>query len=149
MLQKTLLGWIVCGEFSDKQNEMSNCCFTSQHFEIANENSEESDDSDSDRKLETLIEKLYELKTFSSEGNNFSLEKLIVKVILKKSHSESNSDGRFIVKLPFRDNCAALGYSISIAGQRFLSLEKSLAKDITLKENYADFIQKFIELKHI
>jgi hypothetical protein len=88
MLQKTLLGWIVSGEF------------TSQHSEIVNENSDESNDSNSDRKLETLIEKVYQLETFSSEGNNFFLEEAYCESYFEKT-TLRNSEGRFIVKLPF------------------------------------------------
>lgn len=55
-----------------------------------------------------------------------------------KKHFEEtatrDSDRRFVVQLPCRDNISLLGNSYDIAKRRFLSLERRLEKNSELKK---------------
>ena len=53
------------------------------------------------------------------------------------------------MKLPFKENSSNLGDSLCNAQKRFLSLEKKLDKDNSLKAKYFAFINKFIKLGHM
>ena len=56
--------------------------------------------------------------------------------------------GRFIVKLPFKENSSKLGDLLCNAKKQFLSLEKKLDNN-SLKAKYTAFINEFIELGHM
>ena len=57
--------------------------------------------------------------------------------------------GRFVVKLPFKENSSNLGDSLCTAQKRFLSLEKKLNKDKGLKAKNSAFINEVIEIGHM
>lgn len=58
-----------------------------------------------------------------------------------RSTFSRHASGRFIVKLPFKgDPVSLLGNSKEYAGRRFLSVEKKLKRQLSLKEQYCDFI---------
>ena len=58
-------------------------------------------------------------------------------------------DGLFVVKLPFKTDVSQLGDSLSAAERRFKSLESKLDRDVPLKKRYCDFINEFMDLKHM
>jgi len=58
-------------------------------------------------------------------------------------------DSRLIVKLPFSEHTSALGESRDIATRRFLSLEKRLQKDQTIKKGYIEFMKEYEALGHM
>ncbi|XP_012228825.2 uncharacterized protein [Linepithema humile] len=61
-----------------------------------------------------------------------------------------NIDGRFIVKLPFKeDMIELLGQSKSTAQRRFCSLERRLQGNLKLKNQYVQFIREYIQLEHM
>lgn len=69
---------------------------------------------------------------------------------MKKNFVHRDTDGRFIVQLPFREGFAEqLGDSRDIALRRFHSLECKLSKDIELKHQYINFLGKYQRLKHM
>ena len=59
-----------------------------------------------------------------------------------------NSEGRFVVWLPFKAD-SALGALKNLALQRFIALEKRLAKQVTLKNQYCKFMDEYIKLGHM
>ncbi|GFY13400.1 integrase catalytic domain-containing protein [Trichonephila clavipes] len=56
-----------------------------------------------------------------------------------------NADGRYILKLPFRDD-SSLGDSKEGALKRFYSLERKLYSNNQLKEQYTEFMEKYQNL---
>ncbi|KAJ8912989.1 hypothetical protein NQ315_000047 [Exocentrus adspersus] len=56
--------------------------------------------------------------------------------------------GRFIVRLPFKENIYNLGDSYNIAKRRFLHLENKLKFDMQLKNAYPKFMDDYISLGH-
>ncbi|XP_066589322.1 uncharacterized protein [Prorops nasuta] len=59
-----------------------------------------------------------------------------------------NSDGRYVVRLPFRDDNFHLRDSKMMATKRLLSLERKLNKNIKLKENYEQILREYLHLGH-
>lgn len=61
-----------------------------------------------------------------------------------------DSEGRYIVKLPFRDNTPTCkGNSREIAIKRLHSLERKFSKDKTLKTRYTEVIKEYENLGHM
>lgn len=66
----------------------------------------------------------------------------------QKTHSRQ-SDGRFIVSLPFRDGSESLGRSMEAALHRFLSLERKLQRNPELHTGYCEFMNEYMKLGHM
>ncbi|XP_025191756.1 uncharacterized protein LOC112592006 [Melanaphis sacchari] len=60
-----------------------------------------------------------------------------------------DSTGKFVVKLPFRDNVDKLGESYNIVVKRFLSLERHLAKNPERYSQYKGFMEEYERLGHM
>lgn len=60
-----------------------------------------------------------------------------------------NVDGRFIVKIPFKDNLPELGDTEQTALSRFYALERKLDKDNQLKQLYTSFMSDYENLGHM
>lgn len=61
---------------------------------------------------------------------------------------ERATDGRYVVRLPFRKDIGELGASRPQAEKRFYQLERRLDRDPETKKQYAEFIQQYIDLGH-
>lgn len=59
------------------------------------------------------------------------------------------SEGRFIVRLPQKQNVNQLGDSKSVALDRLLKLEKRFDSDPTIHQQYTSFMQEYIKLGHM
>ncbi|XP_061727729.1 uncharacterized protein LOC133532886 [Cydia pomonella] len=60
-----------------------------------------------------------------------------------------DEDGRYVVKLPFRDDHTCKGNSREIAVKRLHSLERKFEKDKTLKTRYTEVIKEYEQLGHM
>ena len=58
-------------------------------------------------------------------------------------------ENRFEVSMPFKPDARPLGDTYVQAKRRFLSLEKRLQSNPSLKQGYTDFINEFITLQHL
>jgi hypothetical protein len=70
-------------------------------------------------------------------------EKLFSDTITRKS------DGKFIVKYPFKQEPPLLGNSYQSAKKRFLSIEHKLQKDSNLSLQYKIFMSEYLQLGHM
>jgi len=133
-LQKTLLGWVVVGKTSTKlsTNKLSSCLLTTQNEYQA---------------LDNKIELFWKMEEISSKDNFTDEEKLCITHFNK--NLAQNEDGRFVVKLPFKEDCHQLGNSYTSARQRFLSLEKRLIKNPELYMKYKMFMSEYENLNHM
>ncbi|XP_037960034.1 uncharacterized protein LOC119689302 [Teleopsis dalmanni] len=57
--------------------------------------------------------------------------------------------GRYIVRLPLKNDRETLGESRKMALKRFFSLEERLQKNPALKQEYVNFMQEYIKLGHM
>lgn len=60
-----------------------------------------------------------------------------------------NSDGRYIVQLPFMEDPPILGTSRDRAVSRFLQVERKLSSNPKLRDDYAKCINEYLELGHM
>lgn len=60
-----------------------------------------------------------------------------------------DTTGRFVVKLPLRENYDNLGESKSTALKRFLALENRFKNNMKLRSDYIDFMDEYIQLRHM
>ena len=128
-LRDSNFGWVVIGPISSS-NTPSN---TLQIFHVESNPSH--------------LEKFWQLEDVPQHYTKTKEEVLCEDHFTQTTRRDEH--GRFIVKLPFKENNSKLGDSLGNAKKRFLSLEKKLNKDNSLKARYAAFINEFIELGHM
>lgn len=130
--QKTLLGWIVTGPFIHKEsliNQVS-CNF------ITNKD------------VQTQLQTFWELEECENIDNRHNLgENDLEKHFVDTT--KRNTEGRFIVSVPFREPRQNLGNSLNIALKRFYNLERKLNQNPDLKEKYIKFMTEYRELGHM
>ncbi|XP_040175623.1 uncharacterized protein LOC120908545 [Anopheles arabiensis] len=131
-LQNTAFGWVISGRVnvhapSPSSSIVGHVCSTS---------------------IEEQLNKFWELEscratsTLSVEESN--CEKQFAATTTR------DTDGRFIVQLPKREEkLALLGDSKGIATRRFLALERWLSSNASLKTAYTQFIEEYAELQHM
>ncbi|CAK9834523.1 hypothetical protein ANTRET_LOCUS11040 [Anthophora retusa] len=130
ILQKTRLGWIVTGEvslFNNQSNKIRSCYLTTT--------------------LEDQLNKFWEIEELPTK-KHLSNHELACETHFTQ-HVDRNSDGRFIVRLPFNEKKNGIGESHKMALKRFYSLEKGLESKIEIKNRYSAFLKEYIDLKHM
>lgn len=133
--QKTTLGWILSGPIHAPDLTKPN------HIKV---NHVQVSDNE-------LLKKFWELETdIPLKSPNFTDEEIKCEELFKTT-TKRDSTGRYIVKLPFRDEDPSCKYgnSEAIATRRFLQLERRFAKDPQLKARYTDVIEEYLELGHM
>jgi len=64
-------------------------------------------------------------------------------------HTRRLETGRYEVRLPLSDSVNKLGESYDNAKTKFLALEQRLLKQPQLKQDYADFLEEYLQLGHM
>jgi hypothetical protein len=98
--------------------------------------------------LENQMSKCWRLKTLSDDTHNYTMEEKACQSYFNKT-IRRGSDGKFIVKLPFKNEVKEIGNSYPTALRRFLSSEIRFKFNPTLKLEYIKCIKEYIELNHI
>lgn len=80
--------------------------------------------------------------------NSKYVDEVACELHFQKTHGRQ-SDGRFIVSLPFRDGSGSLGRSMESALHRFLSLERKLQRNTELHKEYCEFMNEYRKLGHM
>ena len=124
-LRETIFGWVVIG-----QTHQSKSTYQVQVFHC----------------LDTSLQKFWELENVPQvskhTGDELACEQHYLDTITRVNN------GRFFVKLSFKDNGSILGDSLQNAQRRFLRLEKRL-KLPEMKQQYTDFINQYLTLSHM
>ncbi|XP_055922514.1 uncharacterized protein LOC129953385 [Eupeodes corollae] len=132
-LQQTALGWIVSGRYKSKYNTTKKASCVANTLEVG---------------LDKYFEKFFEfeeiqgLRSIWSEEQN-ECEKHFIDTI------KVLPSGRLMVQLPFKKHPSCLGGSYDIAFRRFLSLERRLSKNASIKSQYSDFLKEYERLGHM
>ncbi|XP_037931405.1 uncharacterized protein LOC119666195 [Teleopsis dalmanni] len=132
LLQNSVLGWLVVGKTKTTTDIKPTCAITTGEVGEMSEMIErfwKLDNIETAERVLTVSEKWCE--------NHFT------------NHVKTNRDGRFIVRLPFRDDPTTLGRSREIAFNRFCSLERKLQKDPNLYKEYIKFMDDYESLGHM
>lgn len=133
-VQETKLGWIVAGGTAAQGAKiaLNSCMLTCTERE---------------NKLSEQIEKFWKTEECLIKENWSIEEKLCDEHFVKNTIRDKK--GKFIVKLPLKDNAIYLGKSYDIALRRFLALERRLSKCTEIYDQYRDFMQVYFELGHM
>ena len=132
VLQKTHLGWIVAGEFNDPLAISHNLqCHLTIH----------------PSPLESNLSKFWEIEELPASRKLSTEEKACEQHYVE--NTVRNSDGRYVVRLPFNKKKCTLGESMAQALRRFQLLEKRLINDNNLKLEYCTFLEEYESLGHL
>ncbi|XP_043471645.1 uncharacterized protein LOC122504553 [Leptopilina heterotoma] len=128
-LQNSKLGWIVTGRINNNQLHRGLKCNLVRDVLTV--------------QLEKFwrIDKGIETKYLSTEESECEKNCL--------QNVQRDSEGKYIVSLPFNKKKENLGNSYDIAKRRFFILERRLLKDANLKQKYDEFLEKYEDLGHM
>ncbi|XP_063833858.1 uncharacterized protein LOC135083024 [Ostrinia nubilalis] len=138
--QNTSLGWIVSGIVKEYRKSSSigheNPKISVMHAQI--------NEDDALKRFWEIEEQPHSTKNMWTEEEQKCEENFA-------STTSRTPEGRYIVKLPFRETqpgCKG-GNSRDIAVRKFKSLEKRLSKDSDLKKSYIEVINEYLQLGHM
>lgn len=129
-LSRTLLGWVVGGSFTENRKSLVSCNVIVQRKRTND--------------LNELLERFWEQENVTPTQNNWSSEEIECEEHFLNTYQRDNHTGRFIVKLPFKNNKINIGNSSQNAAKRFISLERRFRKDSNFKETYCNEIANLI-----
>lgn len=124
----TEFGWIIGGKLEETHN-----------FFLSN--------SDFDSRLNHQLQRFWEIESLDCKSKHSIEEKSCEELFEKTTFRDSN--GRFVVELPFKNNIQDLGESKTMAVKRFGYLENRLMKNMDLKNRYIQFMREYQELGHM
>lgn len=135
--QSTTLGWIISGVVQPEEEAgNSSTTISVMHAQI--------NIDDYLKRFWEIEEQPTEVKTILTEEEQ-KCEDLFTETTVR------SDDGRYVVKLPFRDAVPTCknGGSRNIAIARLKSLEKRFARNQDLKEKYTEVIDEYLQLDHM
>ena len=132
--QNTQLGWIISGKVSNQDE--ANPRVVNLHLQV---------------KEDCLLKQFWEIEREPD---------LIVKKLTKEeirceeiyeSTTTRNSEGRYVVRLPFRDDDpkCVYGHSKDVAEKRFKQLERKLKRDPLLSLEYSKVMSDYLDQNHM
>lgn len=130
-LQDTKFGWVITGEVGPVC--LLNVNSVGQSIEdrwIAVENSKNANSND------------------LSKANRKSLDEKEAARDFQET-AKRNQDGRFVLRLPLRSEVKNLGDTLNMATSRFLSVERRLQQDESLREAYVSFMKEYENAGHM
>nr|XP_034830105.1 uncharacterized protein LOC117987255 [Maniola hyperantus] len=134
--QNTAFGWILSGQTDSRGNSIS--C----HHITVTTHMDEND----------VLKKFWELETEHSffKKNILTPEEETCEQFYERS-TKRDKDGRYIVRLPFRDEDPQCKYGNSrdIAIKRFQMLERKFEKNPEVKTKYSEVIHEYLDLDHM
>ncbi|XP_062534641.1 uncharacterized protein LOC134203810 [Armigeres subalbatus] len=130
-LQESLLGWLVAGPVGNVLSVVS-----IQGYQVIRTSS-------NNEQLNELMKRFWMIDEQVIESSEIDeCERHFVATHIR------GDDGRYVVKLPFREGSGELGDSRVQAEKRFKALETRLEKCPDTKRRYGDFIRDYIRLGH-
>ncbi|XP_049300301.1 uncharacterized protein LOC125773310 [Anopheles funestus] len=125
-LQETHFGWVVAGDVEELKNDQQSCIATTAS-------------------LPETMKRFWEVEEI--EDTDQPTEHEACERVFRETHHR-DEDGRYVVALPFREFPPQLKVNRELALRRFLSLERRMKKDSSLKQQYAKFIDDYEALGH-
>ncbi|XP_065075910.1 uncharacterized protein LOC135699567 [Ochlerotatus camptorhynchus] len=127
-LRETQLGWVVGGVCDDT---MSDAVVHSHSLTL--------------EELDRTVKRFWEIEEVA--GVKLSSEAIECEQHFQETHRRDES-GRYVVQLPLKENVSKLRSSRSLALKRFHNLERRLAQDPNLKQQYVEFMTEYEQLGH-
>lgn len=96
-----------------------------------------------DEKLEKFweIDECVEIKHYSKEEEECEAH--------YRTHTQRDAEGKYILRLPFKENIKELGESFDNAKKQFFALERRLSKNEEMKRKYIKFMEEYEKLGHM
>nr|XP_029713197.1 uncharacterized protein LOC115257565 [Aedes albopictus] len=125
ILAETVFGWVVSGSAKTRLPIIRQrvCHLNTTHEDV-----------------NRTLSKFWELEAGYYTSKMTAAERA-VEQHFEETHSR-NSEGRYVVRLPFNDRKSQLGDSYEYAKRRFMRLMISLAKDPSKQESHKQFLQE-------
>ncbi|XP_062537684.1 uncharacterized protein LOC134206011 [Armigeres subalbatus] len=132
ILAETVFGWVVSGPAKTQQPDIKKrvCQLNTTHEDV-----------------NRTLSKFWELEVGYYTSKMTAAERA-VEQHFERTHSR-NSEGRYVVRLPFNDRKSQLGNSYENAKRRFGRLMISLAKYPSKQEAYKQFMKEYVALGHM
>lgn len=134
MLQESVLGWLVAGSVVEEEPVS-----TVRVCQISSVTEPEDNLQELLKRFWTIEEQVFDVESTPSDDD--------CETHFAETHAR-NMEGRYVVKLPFRDNVNDLGESRMQAEKRFMMLERRLIKNPEIKQMYDAFIDEYLALGH-
>lgn len=125
--QETIFGWIVTGPTNSRRS------IRLSHFTKVS--------------IDEQLAKFWELEEVSHKPILSEDDKLCEEIF--RSTTVRNSEGRYIVNLPFKSDSSALGPNRHIASSQFMRNEKSLLRNSENKTLYDEVLKEYLTLAHM
>ncbi|XP_073948766.1 uncharacterized protein [Choristoneura fumiferana] len=134
LAQSTTLGWILSGIVDSFNTTFSG--ITVLHSQINEDN---------------ILKSFWEIEADSSSQKKLLSEEEERCESIFAASTKRDSEGRYVVKLPFReeDPSCKYGHSNEVAAKRFYSLENRLHRDTELQSKYKEVIDEYLHLGHM
>ncbi|GBM85144.1 hypothetical protein AVEN_85619-1, partial [Araneus ventricosus] len=130
LLQNTVFGFIVSGGIPRENENVIHCGFLKQEIN-----------------LDQTLKQFWEIENVESDIPK-SRESNLCEEHFQNNHSRDKS-GRYIVKMPLKENPDCLGKSRHIALKKLNSLWNRFVKDPELLTLYSNFMHEYLELGHM
>lgn len=131
MAQETELGWILSGKIRKTSNNLQIVSLVSN------------------TQIEKQLEMFWDVEDVKeTHERKFTEEEQRCEDFFQKTH-ERDETGRFITRLPFREDNVTFGRSKHIAMATLLQLEKRFKRNPELREQYSKCIQEYLDLGHM
>lgn len=127
---ETTLGWIILGQSVNKGKSPKVTLLLTSELTIDN-----------------LLRSFWEIEEPKPINNLFTGDQKCEDLFFRTT--TRNSEGRFMLSLPFKLDPSLLGMSREMAVSRFLNLERKLVKDPHLYDQYRAFMREYEDLGHI
>ncbi|XP_071052628.1 uncharacterized protein [Onthophagus taurus] len=125
---ESIFGWILIGK-SSISSTTSTCLSTTDAF------------------LDESLPRFWELESIP-RSSTLTLEENQCENHFKQNYVRTEA-GRFIVSLPFKNQEPILGSSYQSTLKRFTSLENRLLKNLSLKNDYVNFMKDYLDSGHM
>lgn len=130
-LQKTMLGWVIGGSVpSESAQSMASCHLVTLNFDL-----KQFWEREEVPQMEVLTKCKNEEEALCEE--HF------------RSNITRNSEGRYVVALPFNERVTELRESRSMAEKRLAGLKRRLQLNPELKEKYCSVMKEYLTLGHM
>ncbi|GBO46709.1 hypothetical protein AVEN_268596-1 [Araneus ventricosus] len=130
LLQNTVFGFIVSGGIPRENENVIHCGFLKHEIN-----------------LDQTLKQFWEIENVESDIPK-SRESVLCEEHFQNNHS-SDKSGRYIVKMPLKENSDCLGKSRYIALKKLNSLWNRFVKDPELLTLYSKFMHEYLELGHM
>lgn len=139
VIQQTHFGYIVLGRFLLEKDHVLNCSILTAG--CGKNDTEEGN-------LQKMMERFWQIETINDSEKIRSFDEEQAERIFIGNYRRRR-DGRYVVKIPMRENSFPIADSRNIALRRFHQLERQLQNNEQLRMKYVDFMREYESLGHM